>query len=108
MCNVYHLLICRLFVLGTFSDSESISRKNLAQSILAKERQVEVEKQVEVRPNDDARRPHETNFLLASLRQLIQMKLEFSEQALEQERTISNEAKLNVQLMTVGRQGSES
>jgi len=67
------------FFLGTFSDSESLSRKNLAQSILAKERETELKREYEV----------------------IQIKLQYSEQALEQERAISNEAKLNVQLLTV-------
>ncbi|CAF0894128.1 unnamed protein product [Adineta steineri] len=62
----------------TFTDSESLSRKNLAQSILAKERETELKKEYEV----------------------IQIKLQYSEQALEQERDISNEAKLNVQLLT--------
>jgi hypothetical protein len=65
--------------LETFSDSESLSRKNLAQSILAKERETELKREYEV----------------------IQIKLQYSEQALEQERAISNEAKLNVQLLTV-------
>lgn len=65
--------------LESFSDSESLSRKNLAQSILAKERENEFKKEYE----------------------LIQIKLQYSEQALEQEKAISNEAKLNVQLLTV-------
>ncbi len=67
------------FFLETFSDSESLSRKNLAQSILSKEREAEFKREYE----------------------LIQIKLQYSEQALEQERDISNEAKLNVQLLTV-------
>ncbi|CAF1684829.1 unnamed protein product, partial [Adineta ricciae] len=62
----------------TFTDSETLSRKNLAQSILAKERESELKKEYEV----------------------VQIKLQYSEQALEQERQISNEAKLNVQLLT--------
>ncbi|CAF1169976.1 unnamed protein product [Rotaria sordida] len=61
----------------TFSDSECLSRQNLAQSILAKERQAELKKEYEV----------------------IKIKLEYSEQSLEQERALSNEAKLNVQLL---------
>ena len=65
--------------LETFNDSESLSRKNLAQSILAKERETDLKREFEV----------------------IQIKLQYSEQALEQERAISNEAKLNVQLLTV-------
>jgi hypothetical protein len=67
------------FFPGTFTDSESLSRKNLAQSILAKERETELKREYEV----------------------IQIKLQYSEQALEQERAISNEAKLNVQLLNV-------
>ncbi len=70
---------CFFFFLETFSDSESLSRKNLAQSILAKERETELKREYEV----------------------LQIKLQYSEQALEQERAISNEAKLNVQLLTV-------
>ncbi|CAF3550384.1 unnamed protein product [Rotaria sp. Silwood1] len=62
----------------TFSDSECLSRQNLAQSILAKERETDLKKEYEV----------------------IRIKLEFSEQSLEQERSISNEAKLNVQLLS--------
>lgn len=67
--------------LESFSDSESLSRKNLAQSILAKERENELKKEYE----------------------LMQIKLQYCEQALEQEKAISNEAKLNVQLLTVNR-----
>ncbi|CAF5017048.1 unnamed protein product [Rotaria magnacalcarata] len=61
----------------TFSESESLSRQNLAQSILSKERETELKREHEV----------------------FRIKLEYSEQALEQERAISNEAKLNVQLL---------
>lgn len=68
-----------MFCSESFSDSESLSRKNLAQSILAKERESEFKKEYE----------------------LILIKLQFNEQALEQERAVSNEAKLNVQLLTV-------
>jgi hypothetical protein len=37
-----------LIYLETFNDSESISRKNLAQAILAKERETELKKEYEV------------------------------------------------------------
>ncbi|CAF1561163.1 unnamed protein product [Rotaria magnacalcarata] len=57
--------------------SESLSGQNLAQSILSKERETELKREHEV----------------------FRIKLEYSEQALEQERAISNEAKLNVQLL---------
>ncbi|CAF3417948.1 unnamed protein product [Rotaria socialis] len=57
--------------------SESLSRQNLAQSILSKERETELKREYE----------------------FFRIKLEYSEQALEQERSISNEAKLNVQLL---------
>jgi hypothetical protein len=38
-----------LIYLETFNDSESISRKNLAQAILAKERETELKKEYEVK-----------------------------------------------------------
>ena len=74
------------FCSESFGDSESLSRKNLAHSILAKERESELKKEYE----------------------LILIKLQFNEQALEQERAISNEAKLNVQLLTVRTNSSSS
>ena len=83
-----------LILLESFSDSESISRKNLAQSILAKERESEFKKGLQVRFI-----PRLFVHFFSSLK-LIEMKLEYSEQALEQERAISNESKLNVQLLT--------
>jgi len=63
----------------SFVDSESISRKHLAQSILSKEKEFELKRDF----------------------QLLQVKFEFNEKALEQEKQISSEAKLNVQLLKV-------